>query len=100
ALGNTLLFTAGENTDGNELWKSDGTPAGTVLVKDIDPGPGGAFGPTGIGAPSTFVVMGSAAYFAANDGTHGVELWKSDGTPTGTTLVKDINTTASRDSNP
>src|SRR5262245_36336939 len=40
--------------------------------------------------PSGLVVIGSTAYFTANDGVHGVELWKSDGTAAGTTLVKEI----------
>jgi ELWxxDGT repeat protein len=41
--------------------------------------------------PSEFVAIGSTAYFAADDGVNGIELWKSDGTAAGTTLVKDIN---------
>ncbi|WP_232023636.1 ELWxxDGT repeat protein [Microcystis viridis] len=36
----TLYFTANDNVNGQELWKSDGTEAGTVLVKNINPGSG------------------------------------------------------------
>jgi ELWxxDGT repeat protein len=35
-------------------------------------------------------VIGDEIYFAAGDCVHGVELWKSDGTPERTLLVKDI----------
>ena len=35
--------------------------------------------------------MGGVAYFAANDGNHGEELWRSDGTVSGTYMVKDVN---------
>ncbi|HSG39255.1 MAG TPA: ELWxxDGT repeat protein, partial [Thermoanaerobaculia bacterium] len=37
--GGTLFFTAGTNAAGSELWKSNGTPEGTFMVKDIRPGP-------------------------------------------------------------
>ncbi len=38
----TLYFTAHDGVNGGELWKSDGTAAGTVMVKDIRPGSGGS----------------------------------------------------------
>jgi ELWxxDGT repeat protein len=37
-----------------------------------------------------FVTFGNAIYFRANDRTHGVELWRTDGTAEGTTLVADL----------
>jgi ELWxxDGT repeat protein len=38
----TLYFIADDGVSGEELWKTDGTDAGTVLVKDINPGAGGS----------------------------------------------------------
>ena len=54
-----------------------------VLVADLLVGAGGS-------TPSHFVNVNGTLFFSANDGTNGTELWKSDGTSTGTTLVKDI----------
>jgi len=82
-MNNTHYFTAEESTNGRELWKTDGTKSGTVLVKDINP--------SGSSTPSAFATMNNTLYFAANDGTNSKELWKSDGTASGTVLVKDIN---------
>ncbi len=78
----TLFFDAFSATTGEALWKSDGTDAGTVLVKDIYPG-----GASGL---KEFVNVDGTLFFQANDGTHGNELWKSDGTDVGTVMVKDI----------
>ena len=36
--GDAVLRAPTDGVSGRELWKSDGTEAGTVLVKDINPG--------------------------------------------------------------
>src|SRR5215469_10132308 len=41
--------------------------------------------------PSWLVAIGSTIYFSADDGVHGSELWKTDGTAAGTVMIKDIN---------
>ncbi|NIR71236.1 MAG: T9SS type A sorting domain-containing protein [Phycisphaerae bacterium] len=80
----TLFFVANEQTNGRELWKSDGTVGGTVLVKDINPGSTGSI-------PLSLANVNGTLFFSADDGVNGRELWKSDGTAAGTVLVKDIN---------
>jgi ELWxxDGT repeat protein len=85
-VGSVFYFAATDDKNGTELWKSDGTAAGTVLVKDINLS-GGSSNPNG------FVAVGSMLYFKADDGVNGEELWQSDGTDSGTVMVKNINTT-------
>src|SRR2546426_601592 len=55
-----------------------------VLVKDIRPGSDSS----GLGELTN---VNGTLFFDADDGIHGRELWKSDGTAAGTVLVKDIN---------
>jgi ELWxxDGT repeat protein len=85
----TLFFEGSDGTDGVELWRSNGTAAGTFLVKDINPGSGIYSG--GGGEFGYLANVNGTVFFHANDGTHGVELWESNGTAAGTFLVKDIN---------
>jgi ELWxxDGT repeat protein len=89
AAGGTLFFSAFTDGAGRELWKSDGTPAGTLAVKDIRPGTGSAIADSGL-ARTFAAPAGGPLFFAADDGTGGEELWKSDGTAAGTVRVKDI----------
>ena len=86
--GNFIFFTAETSSSGRELWRTDGSQAGTILLKDIYPGPRWS----SIEPMVPLVFNGTpSVVFAAEDDTHGKELWKSDGTPGGTALVADIN---------
>jgi ELWxxDGT repeat protein len=79
----TLYFSADNGVKGMELWKTDGTSTGTVLVKDIWSGSNESY-------PFDLAAIGNTLYFSADNGSSGTELWKSDGTSAGTTIVKDI----------
>ncbi len=95
---NEIYFLAYEPMHGVEIWKSDGTTSGTVMLKDIYPGVNGFFTPE-FNYPY-FTEMGGELFFAANDGIHGFELWKTDGTEAGTEMVKDISADNVYGSNP
>ncbi|HEY0978189.1 MAG TPA: T9SS type A sorting domain-containing protein [Flavobacteriales bacterium] len=89
--GGRLLFPGHDADHGFELWITDGTSAGTHRLKDINPGT-----PTSFGSPfpvmQGFDFQGNA-YFLANDGTNGPQLWTSDGTEAGTQQFATINST-------
>lgn len=83
AVGSRVFFLGEDSTHGRELWTSDGTRAGTRMVRDIMPG-------TLSSNITALTQFGDRVAFAANDGSSGMELWVSDGTSAGTFLVKDI----------
>lgn len=88
-LDGTAVFAGNESSNadsptGIELWKSDGTASGTILVKDIANGNANSF-------PDSFTRLGGMVYFRADDAVHGREIWKSDGTAAGTVLAADIH---------
>lgn len=85
--GNKFFFAAPTIAEGYELWISDGTPAGTSMVKNINSGAADGIDLSEL----SWVYTANELYFAANDGTNGNELWRSNGTETGTTLVQNIN---------
>lgn len=80
----SLLISAYDPTYGTELWKSDGTTGGTVLLKDIFTGVSGS-------RVSGAIEYNGLYYFVADNGSTGRELWVTDGSANGTQLVKDIN---------
>jgi ELWxxDGT repeat protein len=119
---NNLLFFEGENTaSGIEPWVTDGTTAGTHILKDTEPGSGGSYvrylGSIGskflfkttaglwasdgttlgtefimaVNGVNSFFLFGGKGYFSLSNGTHGYELWQTDGTLAGTLMLSDIN---------
>jgi ELWxxDGT repeat protein len=86
-VGATVFFIAYDDDHGLELWKTDGTDAGTKRVKDINQSQG-LFNDSN---PSHLTNVAGTLFFNADDGIHGQELWSSDGTAPGTQLVQDLN---------
>jgi ELWxxDGT repeat protein len=88
-----LLLAVG----GMALWAAGAQAAskirGPVLVKDTRPGHHGGIQGTfpGGGPGPQLANISGKLYFTADDGRHGFELWRSDGTRKGTRMVKDIN---------
>ncbi|MGH7347476.1 MAG: hypothetical protein ACREK4_21395, partial [Candidatus Rokuibacteriota bacterium] len=66
----------------SQLWKSDGTEEGTLVVKTgLNQSSGGSSG---------LLAVDGGLVFAATGSDHGNELWRSDGTQSGTVVVQDI----------
>jgi ELWxxDGT repeat protein len=70
-VGRRIYFAADDCRHGMEPWSTDGTPGGTVLVADIEPGKGWS-------SPSGFAQLGSKLYFFVRDGSPS-GLWKLEG---------------------
>jgi len=80
----SVFFSAASSGTDVELWKSDGTSAGTQLLADVRPGAAGSY-------PQELINVNGTLFFTALSATGDRELWKSDGTSNGTVLVRDIN---------
>lgn len=86
SLNDKLIFNLNDNITGNELWQSDGTKHGTTLLKDINPGKNGS-------SPfvnKSYAKIDNKLLFSALTVEHGSELWRTDGTLEGTSLIKDL----------
>jgi ELWxxDGT repeat protein len=86
AAGSWLVFQANDGIHERALWRSDGTAAGTALLRRLR-----LADPIGLSTSDRlFQPAAGRLYFTADDGVHGYELWQTDGTAAGTRLVQDI----------
>ncbi|MEM9657745.1 MAG: ELWxxDGT repeat protein, partial [Planctomycetota bacterium] len=88
AVDGVVYFAADDGEFGKELWMSDGTEAGTVLVADLNRGEDDN-GEANSSFPAYLQDVDGTLYFSAFTPEHGRELWQSDGTAEGTVLVED-----------
>ncbi|MFO1055137.1 MAG: ELWxxDGT repeat protein [Planctomycetota bacterium] len=82
-VGGRVVFNALLPAYGSEPCASDGTMAGTVVLRDIYPG-------ASTSISQQFTTVGPRVFFTAYEPTHGTELWSTDGTSAGTSLVADL----------
>jgi len=79
---NELYFNANDASNNYEMWKTDGTEAGTLKVKEINN--------NGSSNVSNMRVFDNKLLFSALDSNNDRELWVTDGTEAGTQLLYDI----------
>ena len=85
-VGDEFYFGADQGTNSAELWRSDGTAAGTFLVQEMFQGSSGSRF-----APSYLTNVDGRLFFKADNGANARGLWTTDGTAAGTVLVKGTN---------
>ncbi len=85
-MGGKAYFSANDSIHGEELWYTDGTVAGTQMLLDLNPGSA-----SGVDLmPGKIAAIDDHIYFVANKPEYSYEIWKTDGTASGTVLLKDI----------
>lgn len=82
-----LYFTAFNSATGRELYRTDGTA--TILFKEFNVGPG--FGFDLSADRPKFIVLNNKMYFFARDNNGSYDLWRTDGTTTGTEKMVEVN---------
>ena len=85
-VGSNLVFRARNSSNGEELWRSNGTASGTIRYASISP----TFQTASLYRP-TATIKTNTHYFVANDGVHGNEIWRTQGSGSTTYMVADLN---------
>ncbi len=82
-LQDCVWFSDNDGQVGQEIWVTDGTPQGTQLFADLNPGSAGS-------SPTDFCVLGDRMFSGATGQSDGQELWVTDGTVAGTHSLGDL----------
>ena len=89
--GSTLFLTGGDGAPGTGIVVSDGTAAGTRVLRGAESGlPVSLSRYSPWSLSTTRAVLGNHLYFVGQTAQHGYELWRTDGSEAGTEFVKDI----------
>ena len=90
--GDQIYFGADDGVHGDEVWYTDGTANGTQMLKDIkeEDSNGNNYGSYDCHTGNCFYEFGGRLWFKADDGTHGDELWYTEGTAITTFMFADI----------
>jgi ELWxxDGT repeat protein len=85
-VGSNLVFRSRNSSNGEELWRSNGTVSGTIRYATISP----TFQTPSLYRP-TATINTNTHYFIANDGVHGNEIWRTQGSGSTTYMLADLN---------
>ncbi len=93
AFGSEALFTATDGVYGTEIWRTDGSEAGTVRISDIAPGP------DGIHLPVFWAVqeskLGGRPFISEHQPAIGERLWRPSASGTEMELVDNLRSSTS-----
>lgn len=90
AVGDDLVFFADDGSFGRELWRSNGTSAGTYRITDIAPGSASLLS-TGLWDLTPEPVFGGRLYFLERSPEAGLRLWRTNVSATGAELLDVID---------
>ena len=85
SLGGALYLHTRDNSRTYQLWRSDGTTAGSQRLLSVTTRDG-----VDDESSPELALVGDRVVFAGEDAEHGIEPWSTDGTPAGTQLLRDV----------